>query len=98
MQILDLKCAILSRCAYESRNIKMMNSEVTNNLSKFFYIPYQRRILGGLWGPRPPGVTKGAPKRRKGKGKKEREERKKEEKKGKKKEKRKERGTRKEKR
>ena len=30
---------------------------------------------GGLWGPRPPGVTKGAPKRKKkGKGKKERRE------------------------
>ena len=27
----------------------------------------QGRILGGLWGPGPPGVTKGAPKRRKGK-------------------------------
>ena len=39
---------------------------------------------GGLWGPRPPGVTKGAPKRRKGKGKKERKRKKKEEKKGKK--------------
>ena len=41
----------------------------------------QGRILGGLWRPRPPGVTKGAPKKGKGKrekkgkrGKKERKE------------------------
>ena len=46
---------------------------------------HQGRILGGLWGPRPPGITKGAPKRKKkGKGKKGKrgERRNKEEKKG----------------
>ena len=33
--------------------------------------PYQGRILGGILGPRPPRVTKGAPKKEeKGKGKK----------------------------
>ena len=39
---------------------------------------YQGRILGRLWGPGPPGVTEGAPKRKKkkGKGKKERREKK----------------------
>ena len=54
---------------------------------------------GGLWGPGPPGVTKGAPKRKK-KGKKKKERGRKEEKRGKegnKKEKREERGSKKEK-
>ena len=35
----DPKCAILDRYAYESRNIEMINSEVTKNKSKFFQIP-----------------------------------------------------------
>ena len=35
----DLKCAILNRYAYESRNIEMINSEVSKNKSKFFQIP-----------------------------------------------------------
>ena len=35
----NLKCAILNRYAYESRNIEMINSEVTKNKSKFFQIP-----------------------------------------------------------
>ena len=42
----------------------------------------QGRILGGLWGPRPPGVTKGAPKI-KGKGKKRERKEKKRKRKGK---------------
>ena len=50
-----------------------------------------RGVLGGLWGPQPPGITKGAPKKRKGK-----EERK--EKKGKERKRRKERRGQKEKR
>ena len=29
------------------------------------HVKNQGRILGGLWGPWPPGVSKGAPKRRK---------------------------------
>ena len=60
----------------------------------------QGRILGGgLWGPGPPGVTKGAPKRKKkGKGKKERgEKRGKKRKEGNKKGKREEGGSKKEK-
>ena len=56
----------------------------------------QGRILGGLWGPGPPGVTKGAPKRKKEeKEKKERGEKRGKE--GNKKEKREERGSKKEK-
>ena len=35
----DLKCAILNRYAYESRNIEMINSDVNTNKSKFFQIP-----------------------------------------------------------
>ena len=57
--------------------------------------------LGGLWGPGPPGVTKGAPKRkkkRKGKERDKEEKRKKRGKEGNKKEKREERGSKKEKR
>ena len=60
----------------------------------------QGRILGGLWGPGPPGVTKGAPKRKKKKERKRKREGRKEEKRGKegnKKEKREERGSKKEK-
>ena len=37
---------------------------------------YQGRILGRLWGPRPPGVTKGTPKNKKKEGKEEREKKK----------------------
>ena len=39
IQLFDLKCAILNRYAYESRNMEMINSEVIKNLSKLFYIP-----------------------------------------------------------
>ena len=38
--LFDLKCTILNRYTYESRNIEMINSEVTKNYRKFFYIPY----------------------------------------------------------
>ena len=59
----------------------------------------QGRILGGALGPRPPGVTKGAPERKKKrKGKKERREKRgKREKKGIRKKKRKKEGARKKK-
>ena len=40
IQLFDLKYAILNRYAYESRNIEVINSEVTKNKSKFFQIPY----------------------------------------------------------
>ena len=71
------------------------------SLKKFVlaYVAYRRnqgRILGGLWGPGPPGVTKGAPKRKKKeKGKKERGEKRGKE--GNKKEKKKKEGARKKK-
>ena len=45
------------------------------------FIIHQGRIMGGLWGPRPPRVTKGAPKKGKGKGVKKRKKRKRKEKK-----------------
>ena len=32
IQLFNLKCAILNRYTYESRNIEMINSEVTKNL------------------------------------------------------------------
>ena len=31
MQLFDLKCAILNKYAYESKNIEMINSEVTKS-------------------------------------------------------------------
>ena len=65
-------------------------------------LSYNRGVSwGGLWGPGPPGVIKGAPKRkkkRKGKERERGEKRKKEEKKGIRKKKREERGSKKEKR
>ena len=61
---------------------------------------HQGRILGGLWGPGPPGSPEGRQKerkKRKGKERERGEKKKKEEKEGNKKEKREERGSKKEK-
>ena len=47
IQFFDLRYAILKRHAYES-DIETINSEVTNNWSQFFYIPYVVWKIGFL--------------------------------------------------